>query len=247
MTSLSALQFYGSLLGQRMLSHEQLWLKKQLRTCVGTHALLLTSDPYVSCKPLFHDFYMVLDISNQQDDNASVCASYSALPLPNASIDVVVLQHCLSLGDRAIDVLREAERVLVPGGRLFVINENPYSLLGLKKLIAKEPSLSRAPKHFYSAFRVQEWLAALDVPVQSRRTLFHELPIEHHGILARMRRFAAWCSRRRVPFGGVFCLAAIKTARPVTPIRFKQLVWQPTISATSVAKTRVSRDDAKRP
>lgn len=246
MTSLSSLQFFGSLLGQRMLSHEQHWLKQQLRTCVGTHALLLTSDPYVSCKPLFSDFYCGIDITCHSDDDASVCASYSALPLPNASMDVVVLQHCLSLGDRAIDVVREAERVLVPGGRLFVINENPYSFLGLKRLIAKEPSLSRAPRRLYSAFRVQEWLAALDVPVQSRHTLFHELPIEHESLLARMRRLAAWCSRRRMPFGGVFCLAAIKTARPVTPIRFKSLVWQPSIASTSVAKTSVSRGNVKR-
>lgn len=241
MTSLTSMQFYSSTLGQRMLSHEQAWLKSQLRTCVGTHALLLTNDPFVSCRDLFNDFYMLIDATEQSDDKAKLCCDFSALPISNRSVDVVVLQHCLSNANSPIDILREAERVLVPGGRLFILGENPYSLFAISLLLHKHEVSAKYEAKIHAAHAVKEWLAALDIHVQSKRSVFHEIPIHSGSLLRKSRRLTNWCSRNHLPFGGVYCLAAIKTARPVNTIRMKNLMWQPKLTTSQVAKNPVTK------
>src|SRR5690606_6779167 len=52
---------------------------------------------------------------------------HCALPLPLASesVDLVVLQHVT--GGNAQQLLAECERVLMPGGRLFLTSLNPFS------------------------------------------------------------------------------------------------------------------------
>lgn len=47
------------------------------------------------------------------------------LPLPNESVDAIVLQH-VTAADAAL-LLAECERVLMPGGRLFLTSLNPFS------------------------------------------------------------------------------------------------------------------------
>ena len=47
------------------------------------------------------------------------------LPLPDESVNVIVLQHVTAAD--AADLLAECERVLMPGGRLFLTTLNPFS------------------------------------------------------------------------------------------------------------------------
>jgi len=47
------------------------------------------------------------------------------LPLPNESFNAIVLQHVTAAD--AADLLAECERVLMPGGRLFLSTLNPFS------------------------------------------------------------------------------------------------------------------------
>ncbi len=56
--------------------------------------------------------------------NASALTIDGALPLPDASVDRVLLAHSLEMADSARDLLREIWRILSPGGRLLVVVPN---------------------------------------------------------------------------------------------------------------------------
>ena len=57
----------------------------------------------------------------------SVHCEYDALPFPSQSLDLVVMPHTLELSRDPHLALREAERVLVPEGRLMITAFNPAS------------------------------------------------------------------------------------------------------------------------
>ena len=225
-----------------MLDHEQHWLREQLRTCVGTHATLMSADPQTSAAELFTDFYALVSLSDDQRDNAAVCCEFDQLPLPNESMDVVVLQHVTNQHKDPVGILREAERVLVPGGRLLLLAANPFSLLGLKMLLPGK----RSPFGRYrSASQLKEWLRAMDIQLLSRRCVLFEPPVNRHWLLNACWRFSLWCSRVGLPFGGVYCLSAIKSARPVNPLPAKTLNWQPqAVRSALQAAVKNQQDDA---
>jgi SAM-dependent methyltransferase len=56
--------------------------------------------------------------------NASALVLDDALPLPEASMDRVLLVHGLEMSDNSRDLLREVWRVLAPGGRVLAVVPN---------------------------------------------------------------------------------------------------------------------------
>jgi SAM-dependent methyltransferase len=60
--------------------------------------------------------------------NAAALVHAGDLPLPDSSVDKVVFIHGLELADNPADLLREAWRVLAPGGRLVAVVPNRRGL-----------------------------------------------------------------------------------------------------------------------
>ncbi len=58
---------------------------------------------------------------------------YTALPFFESSLDLLVLPHSLELSTDPHATLREAQRVLVPEGKLLIFSFNPISLWGVKR------------------------------------------------------------------------------------------------------------------
>jgi SAM-dependent methyltransferase len=56
--------------------------------------------------------------------NATALVTDDALPLPDASIDRVLVIHCLEVAANAREVLREIWRILAPGGRVLIVVPN---------------------------------------------------------------------------------------------------------------------------
>lgn len=66
---------------------------------------------------------------------------YDALPFPSQSLDLLVMPHTLELSRDPHLALREAERVLVPEGRLMITAFNPASWWALRGARPAEKSL----------------------------------------------------------------------------------------------------------
>ena len=141
------------------------------------------------------------------------------LPIAADSVDAVVLPHVLEFAADAKQVLREAERVLIPEGRVIVLGFNSLSLWGLRRIIAgKEP---RAPwcGHFLAPFRVADWLSVLGFDVELHEGVTFRPPWRR----AMTRRdplfFDAIGQRLWPGLAGVFAIRAVKRVSTLTPLR----------------------------
>ena len=151
-------------------------------------------------------------------DIPTLQCGYDALPVPNNSLDALVLHHALETAPDPRSVLREAARAVAPGGRLIVCAFNPLSLWGLRRSYARIAPDAFKGLHLLTTFRLLDWLALLGFEVQAQpQYLQFGLPFHRKGARPDENALQALLKRRRVPFGGVCLLTATKQALAVRP------------------------------
>ena len=167
---------------------------------------------------------LVIDSDHQNGSGETGLYSQAgALPIATDSVDAVVLAHTLELERDPHQVLREAERVLIPEGHLLVIGFNPWSLWGLWRLFLRRSKEVPWCTRFVSPSRVKDWLALLGFDITHEAGLFYRPPLPYAGLMKRLS-FMEQAGRRFWPFlGGGYVLLARKRVTTVTPIR---LAWR---------------------
>ena len=122
----------------------------------------------------------------------ALVTDFSALPFPEASLDLVALPHTLELAADPHTTLREVERVLVPEGRVVLSCLNPASLWGLAQRRARlyqrmGVGTSYLPEagEFLGYWRLRDWL----------RLLGFEVEIVHFGCYRPAVRSQQWLDR----------------------------------------------------
>lgn len=152
-------------------------------------------------------------------DGDWLCGDPRQLPVASDSIDAVLLQHTLDFSPDPHQVLREADRILIPEGRLLVIGFNPWSLWGVWQILAK--GKGRAPwcGRFLSRQRIEDWLSLLGFDLELAQPLMFRPPLRRHGLMQRL----AWLERlggRWWPLlSGVYALQAVKRVSTLTPVK----------------------------
>ena len=139
-------------------------------------------------------------------DFKPVAADPAHLPLPSACVDGVVLHHALETSIDRRGALREAARVLRPGGRLLILGINPVSLWLLGK-----PDVAFRHMKPVSLPRLRDWLALLGLQRDAKTIYLNYrsvLPMALEGEL--WRRASAWLNRAQAPVGGVYLVTAVK-------------------------------------
>lgn len=165
-------------------------------------------------------------------NNVGMFSDPRALALQNESIDVVVLHHALEFTASSRAVLREAVRVLRPGGHIVLITFQPLSLWGLKRLLCSAIPLrgaeSREPPwegRFRHPSRLIDWLGVLDVQELTSFSAMHEFPLQFLETGVRLKRLAEtmenWGLKFKSPFGASNIIVGIKQSRPLTPSALK--------------------------
>src|SRR5690606_30958247 len=101
-----------------------------------------------------------------QEGRNSPVADIEMLPLATDSVDAVLLHHALDFTPDSHRLLREASRVLRPGGRMVVVGFNPVSLWGLGSLLRWRPQMPPWNARFISRRRITDWLRLLDFHVE---------------------------------------------------------------------------------
>jgi SAM-dependent methyltransferase len=189
------------------------------------------------------------------------CAPES-LPLPNNSLDALVLHHALETAEDPRGALREAARVVAPGGRLIICAFNPLSLWGLRRCFAQFSPDSFKGLHLLSTLRLLDWLALLGFEVHDRPAyLQYGLPFRREDlaredgsredVLPQDNALQRLMKRRRTPVGGIYLLSATKQVAAVRP-HWRQAALRgarlpvPAYGATALGKDNVIRFDVSR-
>lgn len=151
---------------------------------------------------------------------AALLAEPTALPFPEASLDLVVLPHTLELSGAPHACLREVHRVLVPEGRVAITGFNPFSLWGARQWRVRQLQRIGAGRvylpdvgEFISPWRLRDWLHLLEFELESSSYGCYQPAARSARALARF----AWMERlgrRWWPiFGATYCLVAVKRVR----------------------------------
>ncbi|WP_346839686.1 class I SAM-dependent methyltransferase [Microbulbifer sp. SAOS-129_SWC] len=212
--------WFASNLGQEILSQQLALAQPLVERLFGYHLMqagVTSAVDFAACSRINHRFRF--SASAQQAGAALV--EFEQLPLPSESIDVAVLHHLLDFSAQPHQVLREAARVLIPGGHLVLIGFNPFSLLGLSRLLFSGGAHQRGNQ--LRAARVADWMHLLDLQAATIERGFFRVPLQQRELLAKttwMERFGA---RWRLPWGGFYIIVARKE---VVRMRTIKLNWR---------------------
>lgn len=166
-----------------------------------------------------------------------VLANPGQLPFEAKSIDACLLAHTLAWDQDPHRVLREVDRVLIDDGWMIISGFNPFSLLGITKLL---PGIQRkAPwsGRMFSQMRLLDWLGLLNYEVVYR-TRFQVVPWHRQG--------GKMISAHLPALGCLNIVVARKRTFPLTPTKVKKLRNQaqlrPAVNATRQFRAASDQD-----
>ena len=173
------------------------------------------------------------------DRGCSLAADPVHLPLASQSIDLLVLPHILEFSSQPHQILREAERVLMPEGTIIISGFNPLSLWGVKRALGFERRDVPWRGRFIGLLRLKDWLALLGFELTGGRFGCYAPPFDQAKWLERCA-FLEKAGDRWWPItGAVYVVRAVKRnvgIRLVTP------AWRER-SAHKAALVQVARKD----
>lgn len=219
--------WYTRFVGRTLLDMEREQLAGVLSTVFGYHAIqvgCLLGDDLLALSRIPHR--VVLDPDPTERLCTQVYAYPDALPVLTDSVDLVILPHTLEFERMPHEILREADRVLIPEGHVVILGFNPWSFWGLWRLFAR---LRRGPKppwcgHFLSLTRTKDWLALLGFDVIHCSQFFYRPPFQNESIMRRLQFLEKMGGRFWSSFGGAYLLVARKRVVTLTPIKPR---WRP--------------------
>jgi len=152
---------------------------------------------------------------------ADVIAEPARLPFQESSVDGCILALTLNFHHNPHQLLREINRVTVPGGHVLIVGLNPVSPLGLASL---NPQLGHKYPYngrFFTQSRVNDWLAVLGYKVVAQQKLIYSslLTAPHY-----THHLQALLGNNIPSFGSFYCVMAKKLVRPLTPVKPRWLI-----------------------
>lgn len=234
--------WFNSEPGLAMLAVERELLKPVLSNSFGYHLLQLGIDPR-HC--LYEDSRVRRKLragpGPGHPELATRC-DFDALPFASDSLDVVILHHVLEFAANPHAVLREIQRVTLPGGRVFVLGFNPWSLQGLRTLYGRLSGRGIWQNRVLSAHRVRDWMELLGFETEPATYAFHRPPLALPGLPPTAPE-ASWL--RRFPAGAVFLVSAVKQVATLTPVKPR---WTPAGGlGLSIIRPSIGRQAARNP
>jgi SAM-dependent methyltransferase len=151
-------------------------------------------------------------------------AAPDRLPLATHSVDLLVLPHVLEFAERPHQILREAERVLIPEGQVVLSGFNPLSLWGLNRqvgaMLRRDKGVFPWDARYIGLLRLKDWLTLLGFELNGGRFGCYAPPFAQAPWLERFRFMEKAGSRWWPIAGGTYVVRAVKRhhgIRLVTP------------------------------
>ena len=165
-----------------------------------------------------------------------VVAAPDRLPIAADSVDTVLLPHTLEFAVDAHQVLREAERVLIPEGRLVVIGFNAMSMWGAWRLVRRWQGRVPWCGNFLTPFRIADWLSLLGFDIEMQEMMMFRPPWRR--ALLQQFSFLDTLGRRFWPvLGGVYAIRAVKRVSTLTPLVPSWKARRPVLAGSAVEPT----------
>lgn len=139
-------------------------------------------------------------------------ADFRDLPIASNSADLIVLPHVLEFSEHPHQILREVARVLLPEGHVVVTCFNPWSLWGVKRVLARGGEYPWCGR-FINLPRMKDWLTLLGLEIGGGQMSCYSPPCGQQKWLDRFE-FMEKAGDRWWPIaGGVYFLEAVKRVR----------------------------------
>jgi SAM-dependent methyltransferase len=230
--------WYKSPLGVYLTQQIKIYLDEMLSTSFGYYAIQLGSNPLPeellsNCRVKY-----VFHLGQQQElQHAEV--DLSSLPVATDSTDLVILTHALSQCADPHALLREVNRVLIPDGKLIIIDFNPVSLWGLRHLF--QSWLEEVPwgGHYYTARRLKDWTSLLGFDLLHHYRCGYVLPVNFQGLINKSRILSKFSERWLKFSAAVNILEFEKNTIPLTPYKkrwVKRRILSPKVIRPSVGR-----------
>ncbi|WP_105104401.1 class I SAM-dependent methyltransferase [Microbulbifer pacificus] len=208
--------WFQSGLGREILTQQLALAQPLVEGLFGYHlmqASVAAQVDFAACSRINHRFRL----SPCVDAGGAALVEFEQLPLPSESIDVVVLHHLLDFSPHPHQVLREAARVMIPGGHMVLIGFNPFSLLGLSRIFRSSSPYQGGNQ--LRAARVEDWMNLLDLQAGPVERGFFRLPLQQPDLLARTVWMERMGSRCHLPWGGFYIIVARKEVARMRTIK----------------------------
>jgi SAM-dependent methyltransferase len=154
------------------------------------------------------------------EPGASLAADPLQLPLASQSVDLVALPHVLEGHEHPHEVLREAERVLIPEGQVVISGFNTASLWRLRQIFAGRQRSAPWDLKFIGLVRLRDWLRVLGFELNGGKFGCYAPPFAEARWLERFG-FMEKAGARWWPIaGGIYVVRAVKRThgmRVITP------------------------------
>jgi len=238
-------EWYQNRPGVWLRDEEQQVLNTVLPDLFGYHLLQVgqshKGEDCTSASRIPHRVIMDVDLARQAQDahdtghpgsntSSSVQGLAEMLPFCSDTLDVVLLPHTLEFTSDPHEVLREADRVLIPEGHVVILGFNPWGLWIFWRMVlawrGKPPWCGR----FLRPARLRDWLKLLGFDIVHSSSYFFRPPLRHYGIMNRLRFLERLGARLWPFFGGAYLLVARKRVATLTPVRPR---WRPRRSRLS--------------
>jgi len=210
-------QWFESPAGKAVFRAEMAMVRPYLNRLFGYHILQMGCSSSHSLITESRVGHKIIFAPEYDRHSGLPVADNEQLPLESESIDVVVVHHALDFTGDSHSLLREATRVLRPGGQMLIIGFNPLSLWGLKKLLKIRAEVPWSGR-FISHRRVADWLKLLELHVEKVDYGLHFLPSRWRKGLAEAGEDDNRVDGLRSPFGGAYLVISTKQVLPITPI-----------------------------
>ncbi len=251
-------QWFGSPLGQAVLERELPLIRAMREECAALSSTSLCVSAAgqrcvgdVANAALAIKLYpglRALRIDEDGGATAMVCR-LEEIPLPDDSVDFILLHHALEFSENPHDVLREAVRVLAPRGNLLVVGFNPWSLFGMRAALGGMFRLSVPwAHHRLSRARLTDWLHLMSCEPAGTARGFYNLPLQNRRLRSLLGFFEPLAARLGLPGNGFFMIHANKNVFGRTRQRLAlsqrpRLVSFPVATPAARALHLVRKDD----
>lgn len=210
-------------LAKQILSAEHRLLTHLIAKHFGKHALLIGTPHQFNLlrsSPIAYQSLLCPYVQNHQLNIQNyIEGELKELPILTGSLDLVVMAHCLEFVENPQHLIAEACRVIRPEGLIAICGFNPYSMWGMRKLLAKKRPAWAG--HFLKPRQIKHWLQLADFVLEKQTATLFRPPLANMDFYDKLQfldRLGNYC----FPFlGGIYCLVARAKVIPLTPIKWK--------------------------